>query len=308
MVINRLMSGKKPTTIWDELDPTPVPAPRSLRRLTARPLNALADCFDSIPIGALVALIGVAVAVGALLPYLHLAEDLDYSHRYPTPVATNDNSFDAVAGEYRLGGLGLNWALSILPDGRYSFRWSGCMGVYHRESGLVKRVGHHLVLSAAEPIESRIPRVFLPVKWSRRTYLIPPEKLEKFSEAIIKGNEPRNEHASGRFYVVGLAEPVGGMPELPEPWATFLRKNAVIGKIVEVRERGRVKVDVGSANGINAECTIAVQGRDHLSTRQLTFVAINEQSSLADELYRDDHEKPLAVGDKLVVARYFPSD
>ena len=93
----------------------------------------------------------------------------------------------------------------------------------------------HLVLSAADPIEPRIPRVFIPVKWGRRTYLIPPEELEKFSEAIIKGDEPRNEGAAGEFYVVGLAESVGGVPELPEPWATFLRKNAIIGTVVEVR-------------------------------------------------------------------------
>ena len=180
------------------------------------------------------------------------------------------------------------------------------MGIYHRESGLLKRVGEYVLLPSADQIEPQIPRLFLPVKWGRRTYLIPPEKLEEFSDAIIKADEPRNEGAPGQFYVVGLAEPAGGVPELPEPWATSLRKNAAFGAVVEVRERGRVKVDVGSADGIGAECIITVQGREHLSTRQLRIVAINERTSLADDVYPDESEKPLAVGDTVVVARETP--
>jgi hypothetical protein len=52
--------------------------------------------------------------------------------------------------------------------------------------------GEVFELSAVTPIVPRIPRVFLPVKWDRRTYLIPREKLEEFCDAIIKGDEPRN--------------------------------------------------------------------------------------------------------------------
>ena len=224
MAINRLMFGKKPAALWDELDPVPVRAPGRLRRLKLTAVEAV------------VILLTLAVLAGLLLPLFVLGQGRDYAHRFPPPDPRAGNGFAAVAGEYTLGGLGLGWALSILPDGRYSFRWSGCLGVYHRESGFVKRVGGHLMLSAVKPIERRIPRVFLPVKWGRRTYFIPPEEFEKFSDAIVKGDEPRNERARGDFYVVGLAEPVVGVPELPEPWATFLRKNAaVIGTVIEVR-------------------------------------------------------------------------
>jgi hypothetical protein len=289
------MFRKKPAALWNELDPPPVSGPGRLRRVNVKPIEAL------------VILIGLAVFVGFLLPVFVTAERADYTHRYLPPDARAANSFRAIAGEYTLGdGRGLNWALSILPDGRYSFRWSGCMGVYNRESGTVKRVGNHVVLSAVEPIERRIPRVFLPVTWGRRTYLIPPEELESFTDAIIKGDEPRNEGAGGHFYVAGLAEAVGGVPELPEPWATFLRKSAVIGTVVEVRERGRVKVDVGSADGMSAECIITVQGREHGSTRHLRIVAVNERTSLAEQVYPGASEKPLAVGDCVVVARELP--
>ncbi len=255
------------------------------------------------PVEAVVILLTLAVLTGLLLPVL-IGPDRDYSHRFPPANASASNGFGAIAGEYTQGdGLGLSWALSILPDGRYSFRWSGCAGVYNRESGFSKRVGEYLLLSSVAPIEPQIPRLFLPVKWGRRTYLIPPEELEQFSDAIIKGDEPRNEGARGHFYVVGLAEPVGGVPELPEPWATFLRKNAVIGTVVEVRERGRVKVDVGSADGVSAESIITIQGREHLLTRHLRIVAVNERTSLAEDVYPDEREKPLAVGDNIVVAK-----
>jgi hypothetical protein len=99
------------------------------------------------------------------------------------------------------------------------------------------------------------------------------------------------------------AERVGGMPELPEPWATFLRKNAVFGTIVEVRERGRVKIDVGSADGMSAESILTVQGREHRSGRHLTLVAVNERTSLVEDVYPGQSEKPLAVGDNIVVAK-----
>jgi hypothetical protein len=285
------MFAKKPATLWDELDPPPVRVPERLRRLKVK------------PIAAIVILVSLAVVAGLLLPMFVPGQDWDYAHRFPPLDASAGNGFAAVAGEYSLGGLGLQWGLSILPDGRYSFHWSGCLGVYHRESGFVKRVREHLLLTSAEPIERRIPRVFLPVKWGRRTYLIPPEELEQFSDAIIKGDEPRNEGARGHFYVVGLAEPVGGVPELPEPWATVLRKNAAFGTVVEMRERGRVKVDVGSADGISAECIITLQGKEHRSTRHLRIVAVNDRTSLAEDVYPGESEKPLALGDKVVVAR-----
>ncbi len=285
------MFAKKPVALWDELDPPPVRGRGRLRRLKVTPIAAIV-----IPIT-------LAVVAGLLLPMFVPGQDRDYTHRYPPPDANLGNGFAAVAGEYALGGLGLQWGLSILPDGRYSFRWSGCLGVYHRESGFVKRVGEHLLLTSPEPIERRIPRVFLPVKWGRRTYLIPPEELERFSEAIIKGDEPRNQYAPGYFYVIGQAEQVGGMPELPEPWATFLRKNAVFGTIVEVRERGRVKIDLGSAHGISAESILTLQGRKHRSGRHLTLVAVNERTSLVEDVYPGESEKPLAVGDNIVVAK-----
>jgi hypothetical protein len=178
------------------------------------------------------------------------------------------------------------------------------MGVCGRESGFVKRVGDYLVLSPVEPFEPRMKRVLLPVKWGRRTYLIPPEELKKFSDAVIEGDEPRSEDAHGRFYMRGPDGRVGGTPELPEPWATYLRKNAVIGMIVEVGEGGRARIDLGSAHGINARSILTVQGREHLSGRQLKTVAVDARSCAVEHVYAPgDYGIPLEVGCTVVGAR-----
>ena len=149
MTIKRVMSGNNCGAIWDELDPVPATRPRRRQFLKLSLFEAL-----------VVAVVG-AILAGMLLPVLFSSlGDFDYTHRYPLASPGAGNGFEAVAGEYTLGGLGLSWGLSILPDGRYSFRWSGCCGVYYRESGFVKSVGEYLVLSAVEPIEPRIAGSF----------------------------------------------------------------------------------------------------------------------------------------------------
>jgi hypothetical protein len=301
MTIKRPICGKKPTAVWDELDPLPPKRPVRRLRRKVTPISAIV-----IPV---IILITLTVSAGLLLPFFLFEQDFDYTHMYAPPDANSGNGFADLAGEYGLGGLGLQWALSILPDGRYSFRWSGCGGVYHRESGFVKRVGEHLVISAVDPIKRRIPRVLLPVKWGRRTYLLPPEELGKFSEAIMKGDEPRNEYSTGYFYVKGGAEPVGGLPELPQQWAIFLRKNVVTGTIVDESERGRAKINFGSADGISPESILTVQGwgLEHCFVQHLTLVAVNEHSSVVENVYPGEYRTPLSVGDYVVGTRQTPS-
>ena len=195
--------------MWDALDAAPVkPTPQRHRRL-----------FDPVEVSVLVTIVLVLVCL--LLP----GGDFDFTHRYPTPRPDARLRFAAFAGEYMQGAVrGKLWALSILPDGRYSFRWSGCCGVYDRESGFVDSVGEQFVLSPIKPIGRQIPRQFFPVKWQRRTYLIPPDKLEELCDEIVKRKEPRYE-APGHFYVRGFADRVSGVPELPENWATYLREH-----------------------------------------------------------------------------------
>jgi len=284
--LNRLMFGKKALTAWDEFEAEPAKTPWRLPRLKL----------------SLIEFLVVMMIVGVLVSLALPSGDSDYTHRFPPPGPNPGSSFATVAGEYFQGVRGRHWRLSILPDGRYSFIWSGCCGVYHRESGSVNRVSGHLVLSPLKPIQPRLERVFLPIKWGYRTYLIPPERLEDFCDAIIRGSEPGNDSAE-RFYVLGVELQVTGTPELPEQWATYLRKNLVIGTIVEVTEDGRAKINVGSTEGIRVDSILTVQGRDIRGRRQLKIMSLNKHSCDVEEVDPGESKKPLEAGWKVVTAR-----
>ncbi|APW61578.1 hypothetical protein [Paludisphaera borealis] len=287
---DRIAPGKKAVASWDDWG-----APPATRRwwLPRRKL--------SLTEGVVIAAI-VWVLFCLMLP---TGADYDLAHRYPAPVAGVGNDFAGVAGEYDQGASrGRNWRLSILPDGRYSFVWSGCLGVYHRESGSVIPVTGYLVLSPVKQIEPRIKRIFLPIRWGSRSYLIPPESLQEFCDAIINGDEPRHETEASRFYALGLNVRVDGVPELPEPWAAYLRESAVFGAIVEATEGGRVRGDVGSADGLRIGSVLTVQGRgDRYRSRKLRVVAVDEHSCRAEEGDPGEFKNPLEAGWKVVAAR-----
>ena len=150
MITHRAAHWKKAAPVWDEFTAPLAKAPQ--RRFKLR----------LVEIAVIVSMVGVLVALA--LP----SGDWDYTHQFPSPGPNSGNGFADVAGEYHQGARrGRIWTLSILPDGRYSFIWSGCCGVYYRESGSAKRVGGYLMLSSVKPIEKRMERVLLPLKWAR---------------------------------------------------------------------------------------------------------------------------------------------
>src|SRR4051812_19230712 len=86
----------------------------------------------------------IAMVLGLLASLLMPATDFDLTHRYPPMDAHAEPNLVQIAGEYHRGArLGLHLSLFILADGRYSFIWSGCTGVHHRESGSVHSDGDH---------------------------------------------------------------------------------------------------------------------------------------------------------------------
>jgi len=286
VIFGRIAPGKKAVSAWDDWGAPPA-------KSSWHPFPKWKP--------SLIEIATIAAIVGVLICLLIPTGDHDFAHRYPPPVPIAGNGFAAVAGEsYQGDGRGWNLRLSILPDGRYSFVWSGCLGVYHRESGFVRDVGGYLALSPIKQIEPRMARVFAPLKWGRRTYLIPPESLQEFCDAIIAGDEPR-ENAHGRFYALGLDGRADGVPDLPSPWAAYLRENLVIGTIVEVKG-GRVKVDVGSSDGLRVDGVLTVQGRGR-ARRKLRVAAVDEHSCQAEEGDPGEFKNPLEVGWKVVAAR-----
>jgi len=274
--------------VWDDLEAPPAKTPRRFVRMQKPTL-----CEGIVIVMILVVLAGLVLPCG----------DQDTTHRYPEPVPNAGNGFAAVAGEYDQGASrGRYWRLSLLSDGRYSFVWSGCTGVHHRESGSVNRVEGHLVLWPIEPIEPRMKRVLLPVKWGRRSYLIPADRLREFCDAIIGGDEPRNSPA-GQFYLIGFDQRVDGIPELPERWANHLKDNLVIGTIVGVREGGRARLDVGSSEGLRVGSMLTVRGGNRFGSRKLRAISVREGSCEVKEAAPGDFKEPIEVGWEVVAAR-----
>ena len=114
----------------------------------------------------------VGVLAGLLLP---TGGDHDYRHRFPAPRPGSQGNLDAIAGEYYQGdGLGRNWRLALRDDAVYSFIWSGCLGVYERESGYVADADGLLTLTSAQPTEKKWPRQFYLVQWGTEGLSHPP--------------------------------------------------------------------------------------------------------------------------------------
>ncbi len=287
MILGLTKSGEQPCAIWDELDPAHARKPHLPRCLRVTPLEAIV----------------VAMIVGVLIALLLPGSDFDFAHRYSPPDPNAGSGFAALAAEYRLGQPrgGRGWCLSILPDGRYSIVSSCCTGVGYRESGTVKRIGEHVVLSAGgATAESRFARTLQPVKWGCRTYLIPAEKFEEFIDAIVQGDEPRS--GIGKYYVLGLDQPVTGMPELPAPWAERLRERVLIGTIIEMTARGRARIDLGSADGIILGSELSVQGAERHVNGQGRVVRVDERTCEA-QFFVTEYERTAKVGCKVIGAR-----
>jgi hypothetical protein len=264
-------------------------------RAAGRPGLSLLDML------AILAIIGVLV--GLLMP----VGDHDRTHHYPPVRANAGSPLADLAGEYRQWtGRGGGWELSILPDGRFSRFQSCCVGILERESGYVQLLaGHYLLLPVGTSSTSvRIERDFLPIRWKERLYLVPPDRMQEFCYAVIEGKEPRAEGGMGeRFMLRSPAAQVDGIPELPETWAAFLRENLVIGKIVEVMDPNGLKIDLGSADGIEKGDLLAVQGRDERGTRYVRVQSVQERSSIAAESSWENQENCLEVGRWVVMQR-----
>lgn len=248
----------------------------------------------------LIEVIVISVCTGVIVSLIASTPDFDRTHRYPTALRAPLVDLCAIAGaDFDGGRLGVH--LSILPDGRYSFFRTGCTGVGDRESGHVQNVGGTSMLSPVGPIRSLAERTLVPIRWGTRCYLVPPERMQDFCDAIVDGDEPRDA-GQGRFSL-DRVDHVDGVPDLPEPWAGYVRKDLVIGTIVEVMEGGQVQVDLGSADGIQEGSVLAVQGRGRYSPRYVKVTTAQEHSSVVAEPSRRLSDPPLEVGRKVVMLR-----
>lgn len=175
-----------------------------------------------------------------------------------SPRAEDDprNSIGGVAGTYYLGdGLGINCSLTIRPEGRFSFGWRGCLGVYDQNAGGARVVAGHLILSPERPNGRGgvfgTPTDFQIVTWGNRRYLVPESEKRSFCDHVNQGFEPRNS-AHGLHYLRAddWQKQVVGPPDVPLDWRPLLLKGPLQGIVVEVLPGGRAKVEFGTTQGI----------------------------------------------------------
>jgi hypothetical protein len=244
----------------------------------------------------------VATVAGVVVALLLPAGARDLTHHYSPVTAGAQSVFGAIAEEFvkehRYGAE----RLSILADARYSFFSYACTGVGARESGYVRRAGECYVLTPEKPCDRRLERVYQPIRWQKRLYLIPPERMQDFCDAIIDGDEPRDE-GSGEFYLRSPRGQVSGAPELPERWADYLRQHLVLGKIVGIIDANRARVDVGKNSGIQPATVLVVQGRDRYGPQRLSVESVEDDHCVVGLPDYTSSEIPLELGLSVVARR-----
>jgi hypothetical protein len=274
----------------------------------SRPMKSIWPAISR-PSLSLIDVLVLVVIIGMLAGLLIPGQDFDRTHRYPPARAKADvgaalAEFDGVYHQRAPRSLG--WELSILPDGRYSRFHGYCTRTGDRESGYVRLLAGHCLLLPAGPSDASpgVERDFLPVRWKDRRYLVPADRMQEFCDAIIEANEPRPETAMPEHFLVrSPAAQADGIPELPEPWDAYLRENLVIGKIVEVTDNNRLKLDLGSADGIEKGDVLAVQGEGRWRVRYIRVESVQDRSSTAAEMGGDEHDQPPEVGRYVVMQR-----
>ena len=142
----------------------------------------------------------------------------------------------AVAGRYYLGdGLGVNCSLVIEPEGRFSFTWRGCLGLYDENKGAAKLINGKLILKPEQPNVREgffgTATDFIPVRWGKRLYLVSRDDKKSFCEEVNQGREPRD-NIHGSFYLRRGDEKieVTGAPSVPKDWQPLLSKKPLSGK------------------------------------------------------------------------------
>jgi hypothetical protein len=151
----------------------------------------------------------------------------DYHDPNPPPIRVGltparhveQGPFLDLAGDYFRGDSEFGGSLTLEADGRYSGVLRNEQGIFEQSKGTVRSREGCLILEPATPSNSKgyFPTELVPFRWASRLYLIPKDEVPLFSEAVKRGDEPRDRAHGSAFLREGdWTKKVGPFLGIPE--------------------------------------------------------------------------------------------
>jgi len=191
-------------------------------------------------------------------------------------------------GSYYLGdGLGVNCRLVIEANGRFTFRWTGCLGEYDRNQGSWTVEGDRLLMKPEKANRCQgfngMNLRFIPVKWGARMVLVDEYEMPGFCVMAKGGWRPAGEYQHGLDYArvqdPALEAPYAGeKPIIPERFREFYELGPIEAVVAQVNSDGSVLLKGTALRPLRPGLLLASSefGRvdlDVVSTSGLTGVA-----------------------------------
>lgn len=221
------------------------------------------------------------------------------------------------AGEYVFGrGIGTRRFLRLAPQAGYTFFSGGCViDSYYLNYGSVEWSGGKILLHpSTQPLgdESSFERfrVFYPVKWGERRYLIGEDEVFDFINEINQGHEPCEEMFCTRFFLRAddKKKKTSGNPDLPAQFQGYLLKKPIRATIIaigksqitedkdfsDLRYRDtEITLNVGSAQGVWEEMEFLRSGQGSSVSAVVTKVELNSCTAIiTDRIFKDEKPPP----------------
>jgi hypothetical protein len=210
----------------------------------------------------------------------------------------------SIPGTYYFGdGLGVNCTLVLGREGRYRFRWTGCLGEYDKSQGSWRLEGDRVLLHPSRPAkEEYFPGMghrFVVVPWGKRLHLVEENQMPRFAaEAKDAKDDDLLDQISTPDYVKVDAKfekpPRSGRPQLPARYRHFYEKGPILARVVRVNPDGTVELQGKFAGRLVPGALMATQAVDRLDVKLLRVAG---DSAVAQPRYYRNSRRKIAVGD-----------
>lgn len=204
------------------------------------------------------------------------------------------------AGEYYCGdGMGVNISVVIAPKSGYLYELRGCCGLYDRNYGPVACANDRLQLTFRLPrreFSGGIADEFIAVRWGPRQYLIAPDEIVGFCNAVNDGTEPRDDiHGLHLLRRGDEAKTATGFPTVPDEFKDYVLAHPVEAEIVAIGERIDDKTIVilnrGKQHGLLPGMELHVfDPNDEVDSATVTKIENDRSEAIMAKLLGDEPE------------------